>query len=633
MAEVNLIGQTILGYTVDEQLGFGTFGTVYKVSKDNAAGHFIRALKHITIPTAKQYNAVLNSMGGDYSKTDDYFAKVLQDIVNEIKILNSLCEKGAEGIVRYYENDIIETSSPKRYDVYILMEYLTPFSDYLGMEDFTLNDVINLGLDILSALKICHNNGIIHRDIKDDNIFVTQEKKFKLGDFGVSKVLKDKSKAESMKGTPNFIAPEVYLGKEGYTSSVDLYSLGIVLYKLLNFSRNPFLPSFPDAYDTKDEDKAFEERMNGSIPPLPLNGGTELGQVIVKAISKKETRYTNAEGFYNDLLQVKNSLTPEMLNQKINLTIINKKSKDSSAEPQRYEETIGESCNGNSRANAKDKDSTARDRLNKNLFATVGESVIEKSVQKGTKSIPSSEKTKPDNGKEDKPIIDTIINEPIRREVKAVEKKDLAWIIYSLPFVIALIGIIIYSYIVPFIYGNTVSFIDWLFSGPNNIISTIRDPDKVLPHVYTIIFLRIGMYALSAAFIASLFFVGKQLQNKKEPDNFYAIYKGKEAYFYMMKISGAFKEAKSKIRTPDIDNLGYKIKVLEEKLKSESDFGCSNRVVTDCENEIAHLFNSIYNAVGKLNSDDELNEYQNKIENNIIQVQGLLKQRRELKKQ
>ena len=116
-----MIGNEILGYRVDEKIGSGGFGTVYKVSKTNAAGTYTRALKHITIPTRKQYASVLNSMGGDYAKADDYFASALNDIVNEIKILSTLSESGVANIVRYYENDIIETPSPKTYDIYILM--------------------------------------------------------------------------------------------------------------------------------------------------------------------------------------------------------------------------------------------------------------------------------------------------------------------------------------------------------------------------------------------------------------------------------------------------------------------------------------------------------------------------------
>ena len=84
----------------------------------------------------------------------------------------------------------------------------------------------------MNGLQSCHNNGVIHRDIKDDNIFVSDKGEYKIGDFGVSKVLKDSSKAESLKGTPNFLAPEVYLGKEGYTKSVDLYSLCLLYTSL-----------------------------------------------------------------------------------------------------------------------------------------------------------------------------------------------------------------------------------------------------------------------------------------------------------------------------------------------------------------------------------------------------------------
>ena len=269
MAQMNIIDKNILGYTVSEKIDSGAFGTVYKVVKSNAAGQYIRALKHITIPTEKQYNSVLNSMGGDVSKAESYFSQMLDNIVSEIKVLNFLSEKDSRHVVRYYENDIITTSEPKRYDIFILMEYLTPVEEYIKRRGFLVQD----GLDILRGLKLCHDSGVIHRDVKDDNIFVSDNGDYKIGDFGVSKVLKDSSKAESLKGTPNFLAPEVYLGKAGYTKSVDLYSLGIVLYRLLNYSRNPFLPSFPEQYYAQDEDNAFEARMRGEIPDLPSLGG------------------------------------------------------------------------------------------------------------------------------------------------------------------------------------------------------------------------------------------------------------------------------------------------------------------------------------------------------------------------
>ncbi len=122
-------------------------------------------------------------MGGDVSKADSYFAQMLNSIVSEIQILNSLSERGTQHIVRYYENDIIATASPKRYDIFILMEYLTPLEDYIQSHNFLVRDVVKLGLDVLDGLQSCHDNGVIHRDIKDDNIFVSNKGEYKIGDF------------------------------------------------------------------------------------------------------------------------------------------------------------------------------------------------------------------------------------------------------------------------------------------------------------------------------------------------------------------------------------------------------------------------------------------------------------------
>ncbi|ETT09394.1 kinase domain protein, partial [Fusobacterium sp. CM21] len=275
-------------------------------------------LKHITIPNQKQYIDVLNSMGGDYSKADNYFAGVLKEIVNEIQIISTLSETGTRNIVRYYENDIVEHDSPKKYDIYILMECLTPFNDYFYNNKLEVKDVIKLGKDILTALVSCHEKNIIHRDIKDDNIFVSSDGIYKLGDFGVSKMLKDRSRAESMKGTPNFIAPEVYLGKEQYDNTVDIYSLGIVLYKLLNKSRNPFLPEFPQTYNSDDEDNAFEKRMKGESPPLPYDARNALGEVVVKAISSRNLRYDTAVEFLTAVVEAETKLNKDELETPVN---------------------------------------------------------------------------------------------------------------------------------------------------------------------------------------------------------------------------------------------------------------------------------------------------------------------------
>jgi serine/threonine protein kinase len=357
-----MIGEKILGYTVDEKIGTGGFGTVYKVSKTNVSGTYIRALKHISIPSQKQYLDVLNSMGGDYSKADDYFSDILKEIVNEIQILSSLSESGTKNIVRYYENDIVESNSPKKYDIYILMEYLTPFTEYMYKNELKVSDVLKLGKDILKALISCHENNVIHRDIKDDNIFISNDGEYKLADFGVSKMISDRSRAESMKGTPNFIAPEVYLGNGKYDETVDIYSLGIVLYRLLNKSRNPFLPDFPSTYNSSDEDLAFEKRMKGEKPELPYDAQNSLGEVVLKAISNRESRYNSAKEFLADLISAEKKLAPMDLDKVVNQIMVSAVDK-TNIEKSEMQETIGIMPNNY----------VSEKRYEKEMFATVND--------------------------------------------------------------------------------------------------------------------------------------------------------------------------------------------------------------------------------------------------------------------
>ena len=440
MAQTNLIGKDILGYTVSEKLGSGAFGTVYKVVKTNAAGQYVRALKHITIPTEKQYNSVLNSMGGDVSKADSYFSQMLNNIVSEIRILNDLSEKGVQHIVRYYENDILVTDAPKRYDIFILMEYLTPLEDYIQRENFLVRDVVKLGLDVLYGLQSCHDNGVIHRDIKDDNIFVSDKGEYKIGDFGVSKVLKDSSKAESLKGTPNFLAPEVYLGKESYTKSVDLYSLGIVLYRLLNYSRNPFLPRFPEQYFAQDEDRAFEERMSGKTPTLPSLGGEEIGRVVLKAISNSAERFQTAGEFIEALEDAIKKTSSEKLDESTKFSAASSVSSQAEPTQKQYASTIGETAPQSvSEEHSTDKRNSS---INKHLFESIGEvppsdipdvePVVRTERKNGNES--KAENASPKTNGRVVNVVPPNISEP--DEPAAIDKKVMGKFVFAIPVVI-----------------------------------------------------------------------------------------------------------------------------------------------------------------------------------------------------
>ena len=130
------------------------------------------------------------------------------------------------------------------------------------------------------ALEVCQKFNIIHRDIKPSNIFVSETGNFKLGDFGVARTLEKTSSGLSKKGTYTYMAPEVYTGA-AYNSNVDIYSLGIVLYKLLNNNFEPFRTGNTHT----DEENALIRRLKGEIVPPPANADAPLARIIAKALS------------------------------------------------------------------------------------------------------------------------------------------------------------------------------------------------------------------------------------------------------------------------------------------------------------------------------------------------------------
>ena len=251
MTENTLIGQQIQGYHIVQKLGSGGYGTVYLGEKEDLGKKYQTAIKHISMPDAEGYESVLQDYGYDKMATQAHFEKMVEGITAEINTLLDLSKKDNRYIVAYYDHDIQRSETPLRFDIFLRMEYLTPLNSHVRRKGFTLGEVIKLGLNMCDALSLCHNSGVMHRDIKEANIFISENGNFKLGDFGVAKAVFEATQAGSIKGTASYMAPEIYL-REPYDSSVDIYSLGIVLYKLLNNQRLPFMPDAPAPFTVDD---------------------------------------------------------------------------------------------------------------------------------------------------------------------------------------------------------------------------------------------------------------------------------------------------------------------------------------------------------------------------------------------
>ena len=217
--------------------------------------------------------------------------------------------KGNTNIVSYEDHAVIPHEEGIGWNIYIRMELLTPLFDYIKNHQLSIRDVICLGIDMCNALEICQRYNIIHRDIKPENIFISNLGKYKLGDFGIARQLEKTSSVLSKKGTYTYMAPEVYKG-EKYNSTVDIYSLGIVLYRFLNNNRTPFLPAYPMPIRYSDKEKANVMRMSGTEMPKPCNAEGRLAEIVLKACAY------NPKERYESAVELKKALQSVMYEEK-----------------------------------------------------------------------------------------------------------------------------------------------------------------------------------------------------------------------------------------------------------------------------------------------------------------------------
>lgn len=288
MAELN----TLPGWKCVRQIGAGSFGKVYEIQHTEYGKVYKAALKVVRIPQDPSDLKRAYSEGMDREGATTYFRSFVENLTDEFAIMDEI--KGFTNIVSYEDHMVIEHPDEIAWDILIRMELLTSLPDYCTTHTMSEKQVIQLGMDICNALEICEEKKIIHRDIKPDNIFVNDRGDFKLGDFGIARTVEKTMSGMSKKGTYDYMAPEVYLCRP-YGQTVDLYSLGTMLYRFLNKNRLPFLPFGNLRPD--DRTNALEQRMSGAMPQPPVNGSEQLKAVVMKSIAfdAKERYQTAAE--------------------------------------------------------------------------------------------------------------------------------------------------------------------------------------------------------------------------------------------------------------------------------------------------------------------------------------------------
>jgi len=305
---VELISKIWPEWKIEEQIGRGSFGVVYRAVRQSGNLTSYAAIKVISVPQDPAEIESLRAEGLDQEASRTYLYGIVEDFVNEIQMMESF--KGIQNIVSVEDYQVVEKTDSVGWDILIRMELLTPFQTWLGGRRMSEGETIRLGSDICTALEICSARNIIHRDIKPENMFLNDFGFYKLGDFGIARKLENMTGGLSQKGTQNYMAPEVFHGQT-YDARADVYSLGIVLYKLMNGNRPPFLQTEAQMLNPNERKLALERRLQGEALPKPCDASAALADVILKACAYDPAqRYASAAELKQALLAVNAGAAP-----------------------------------------------------------------------------------------------------------------------------------------------------------------------------------------------------------------------------------------------------------------------------------------------------------------------------------
>ena len=290
-------------WKIVNRIGGGAYGTVYEAVRRDYDVESRAAIKIISVPKSQSEIDTLRTEGMTPEASKTYLQGVVNDFVNEIRLMISL--EGSPNIVDVKDYRVVEKKDELGWNIFIRMELLTPFHVYTCDKMLSESDVIKLGCDICTALETCAEQNIIHRDIKPGNILVHKNGDFKLGDFGIARKLENMTGGLSQKYTPKYMAPEVAISPN-YDSRVDIYSLGIVLYEQLNKGRIPFQAE-KQISTPSDIENAIRHRNAGEPLPAPCDASPAMADLILRACAyDPDMRFASATEMKQALMSVAN---------------------------------------------------------------------------------------------------------------------------------------------------------------------------------------------------------------------------------------------------------------------------------------------------------------------------------------
>ena len=267
-------------------LGAGRCGETYEIERDDGFGTAEHgALKIISIASSDDPQETAQLRGQ------------LEAMSRVLRASEALAD--SKNILPWRDHAIRRYTDGSGWEISLRTDLAVSLERYIRSHTYGETDVAKIGAGICNALALCRDRGIVHGDVKPQNIFVSGGNfegslDVRLGDFGMAALVPDVA--------GDFAAPEVLCG-EAPSAENDVYSVGMVLYWMLNDRRIPFAPLPPEGVSGSDLAIARDMRLRGDPMPKPLHGNQALQAVVMKAIADQpEDRFATAEELRDALL-------------------------------------------------------------------------------------------------------------------------------------------------------------------------------------------------------------------------------------------------------------------------------------------------------------------------------------------
>ncbi len=275
MSEPKLITPLLANHVIGEAISDHNGVRCCPVMEKDTQEKYIA--KIISIPASQvQLDALLlTGICRDEEAAQQYFSEQAESAVQEAALLQKLAALG--GFVCFADWQVVPMENAIGYEVYLLGAYRPTLARHLSRNPMTHLGAVNLGLDLCSALSVCRQSGYLYVALKPENIYITYDGEYCIGDLGFISLdslrftsLPDKYRSE-------YTPPEVQDAYSSLNTTMDIYSVGLILYQAYN---NGELPVYSE---------------EGAIAP-PAYADYEMAEIILKACGKcPEERFQTPE--------------------------------------------------------------------------------------------------------------------------------------------------------------------------------------------------------------------------------------------------------------------------------------------------------------------------------------------------